>query len=688
MGSFFTNVQVRGASIEPLIDAIRASARDAGLDEVGGGSSDPVPDRVVHVLPPDAGGWIAVYDEATESQDVATLEALGTLASRALDTHAFSVLVHDSDVLDLRLYERGARIDRYDSCPGYFGDRPSKRAKEEAAGQPDRWRPLLIEGASVDDLRAAWTGGLHAEAVLARTCELVGCDSSRAFMAHRYLGDLGVPDGALKLAFRSRVRPQYERAAEGPPSLEAAAYPGDAPLRQAIGDALRVGFSTRNVGGASTGLSVVVWGSALDAQLVELDRFEVLIGDVMSGARHEHVTPEATRSTTGQALRVARLPDRAIPAGSAATMSFGPGVDVTKLMQAMQASTVHVNVLGRVVKEGEGELHVALVPDANREGAGATQVRLAIDPPLPRPLRAGTMERFGGNVSHALRPLQGDRYLGVLVSFAVDRRESALVAREALTRALAVLGTGGYVQRATYHRAPAKRPGAGAGQVKTLLSGKRFEGLVDSMRDELAVMLEVRPTKATFDEEHGPIAASWGVAFGTGVIAMQDDERAPVLALFADTSSLESSTVHGLSEAWSKLVDEVAARDALLQATLFRSGWAPGMAGIGETPYESACDIDIFVVTLRQWSARWVRVPGNDRLWLGASLAAQLDAGARERLASIADVRDLGAGWRIALHAPSSAAALEEAIAALLPSAEDSHPVRDELFGRRRIHME
>ena len=102
MGAFFTNVQVRAgtAALDPLLEALRAGADADGIDEFEAGNE---PDRTILVLPPDEGGWVAIYDQRTESQEMEPLEALGKLASKALGVPAFSVLVHDSDVLDLRL---------------------------------------------------------------------------------------------------------------------------------------------------------------------------------------------------------------------------------------------------------------------------------------------------------------------------------------------------------------------------------------------------------------------------------------------------------------------------------------------------------------------------------------------------------------------------------------------------------
>lgn len=669
MGAFFTSVQVRGGERGPLVEALTADAREAGMDPHEGDGAD----RTVLILPPDEGGWIAIYDEATDSQDLDRLEALGALASRALGRPAFSVLVHDSDVLDLRLFRDGARVDRFDSFPGYFEGKASKKQKAEAAGHPERWREVLVSG-SVEDLRAAWTAeDLFAERALAETCELVGCDAQRAFLGYRNALGSPLPEGTITLRFRSRERPAYEAPVEGPPVFAQHAI-GPAVQPAAVGDALRVSCSTRNEGGAAIGLSVLVWGSAIDQELVEVGRFELLVGNVQAGAKHQSLMPERTRSTDGERMLVARCEDQPIPAGTNAT--FGPGVDPLAMRNAMMGSTVHVNVVGRVVRAGRGTIEIALVPHANEEdGATATSTTLAIDPPFARPLRALPSDPLFGQSSHLLRPLAGDRYLVLLIAFDASREASVPYARRAIEASLSILGARWSVSRTTFRRDPQKRRATGKGKAETLLRGKRLEGLLGMMVDELSVGLELR--------EEGPRAAGWGVALGTGVLPMMEEERAPALGLWADASALDAEKVSALREAWSSIASHAIASGEAAQAVLLRGGWTPAVASLSRTAYELVCGINDQVTTLRAWVRRYVRVPGNDRLWLGRELAERVTDEARAKLEGIASIEKIGDGIRIELADRAGAGALEEALAEWLPSREDAAPVAGELYKRR-----
>jgi hypothetical protein len=77
MGAFFTNVHVRAADGEAqatrtaILDALARLVTEKGLVPCAEGDK---PDRWIVVGP--AGPWIGVFDEATESQDVAR-DAIG-----------------------------------------------------------------------------------------------------------------------------------------------------------------------------------------------------------------------------------------------------------------------------------------------------------------------------------------------------------------------------------------------------------------------------------------------------------------------------------------------------------------------------------------------------------------------------------------------------------------------------------
>lgn len=676
MGAFFSNVQVRvgPGGFEKIVAALRADAASREMSEVDEAGD---PDRTVLIFPPGPGGFVSVYDEATESQDARALDALGALVSRAAEGSAFTVVVHDSDVLALALFAGGEVVDRYDSNPGYFGKKRKKRVERRV----DAWAPLLRSGVAAVDLDAVLADeDLFAEATLVKVCELVGCDPSRASTGQKYLScdPSPLPDGTITLCMRSRTRPAYETLAEGAPRFEAHMPYGPAAQALAEGDGLRLGFAVKNAGGVSRGLTITVWGSAIDAGLVEVERFETVFGNVLEGARHASHVPERRRAATGETLFVLELPQQELVAGAPMT-GFAPGMDVRKMMSASMRSRVHVNVTGRVVQAGKGTLFAGFVPHAAREeGAHAGQYDLTVDPRFARPLRFPVDEAMRGGSSHLLRPLAGTKYLVAMASIDGPRADAARFAAQALERMLEVQGTSGNASTVVYRKPSGdemQRPRSGAGKVTTLLRGKRRDTLTAAMGEEALVDVTVREGPA-FDPETGPNLGLWGVSFGASVLGDRDDARVGALTVWIDAEAAGEARTCEVRAMLVGLLDEIMRADGV-QASLFRCG---ATAPAYSSAYEDACSAPHDVRTGRSYVRRWLRVPGNDTLWLGPSLLSHLPAAARSALEAIATVEPCGPASRIGLSDAKHAQLLEEAVAALLPTAQEARAAAMELI--------
>jgi hypothetical protein len=88
MGAFFTNCNVRATDTAKCAKALASliSSRAFMTDSKN--------------------GWITVYEEGSESQDIDILRRLAKALSAELKTVAIAVLVHDSDVLQYLVYEK------------------------------------------------------------------------------------------------------------------------------------------------------------------------------------------------------------------------------------------------------------------------------------------------------------------------------------------------------------------------------------------------------------------------------------------------------------------------------------------------------------------------------------------------------------------------------------------------------
>ena len=101
MGSFYTNITVKGAFQQELADFIQAQGRIAYVSNT-------------------VRGYTVVFDEKCEEQDTRVLAKLASKLSKKLRCRALAVLNHDDDILLYQLYENGKLADEYDSCPDYF----------------------------------------------------------------------------------------------------------------------------------------------------------------------------------------------------------------------------------------------------------------------------------------------------------------------------------------------------------------------------------------------------------------------------------------------------------------------------------------------------------------------------------------------------------------------------------------
>jgi hypothetical protein len=110
LGSFFTNIQVHVGEIPPdearrtVIRAIQDHAARSGLETVPGEPAE----RSVPIGPASHAPWISVFDEAGDDQDGDRLRELAEALSAPASV-ALGILVHDSDILELRLCRAGAR---------------------------------------------------------------------------------------------------------------------------------------------------------------------------------------------------------------------------------------------------------------------------------------------------------------------------------------------------------------------------------------------------------------------------------------------------------------------------------------------------------------------------------------------------------------------------------------------------
>ncbi len=175
MGAFFTNCNVRTTDTAKCAKLLESSI---GLRALMTDSKN---------------GWVTVYDEESESQDINTLRRLAKKLSAELKTVAIGILVHDSDVFQYLIHKNGELVDQFDSKPDYFGP-VSDAQRKEWRGDFGKLLPYAIKGTAISDFkRAAKKQCVVEEERVGEFSKLLGIDPSRAKTGFKYLQETRHP---------------------------------------------------------------------------------------------------------------------------------------------------------------------------------------------------------------------------------------------------------------------------------------------------------------------------------------------------------------------------------------------------------------------------------------------------------------------------------------------------------------
>jgi hypothetical protein len=514
------------------------------------------------------------------------------------------------------------------------------------------WLDLLVAPGTRADLEAVFGDrSVFAEAALEPLGRALGLPADRLQTGYRYLSEDELPADTVALRY-AHTAPAAAVPA-GPPLLRTGledaasgfmvALPGP-PLQVAEGAEVRGALTTRNAGGGGRGLrvEVVPAGGVVSWQLAQL-----VVGDPRK------LQVRRAGGAAGAALLEAPLvegmalfPDAALPPGGATapTLPITSTAALHRMMDAQYASQVHVNLVGQAVARGEGRWQIRLVPLTPGAGAATGEVQVVVKGTEGRPLRAPA------EVSPLLlAPLEGRQQLVLLlvssddeVGRAVDRLNRVLMAVAGFFPA------DGKISGATF--VPAPTPRQSSVKAAGYLSGKRWAGVVESLRQE-ATLAQVSFGAA----DGGPAVPRAQLSLGRGIIPGPTSRVALVIGFRADSVDVDAAAT-----ALRTAVDAVFAGGEGAQALLTRWRDVPM---VDSTPYELACGVHGQCTLEAGWVDRWLRAVAEGMLWMGPTLVARVD---RPALAAAAQVRELGTSLAVEVQ---DVAAVERGLADLLPDA-------------------
>ena len=133
-------------------------------------------------------GWTSIYEERASQQDDQQIRRLAGEISRDLKVPTIAFLVHDSDFVCYWLYDSGALLDEYNSCPDYFDDEGAEPIGSQ--GSPGTLLPFCRAEITPEQIEAILgRQTIFAEETVQQLALALGIDPGRALCDYSDVAD-------------------------------------------------------------------------------------------------------------------------------------------------------------------------------------------------------------------------------------------------------------------------------------------------------------------------------------------------------------------------------------------------------------------------------------------------------------------------------------------------------------------
>ncbi|MBM7568630.1 hypothetical protein [Paenibacillus sacheonensis] len=373
MGAFFANVQVftgsmdNGEAVLHIQSAIRSWMKQTGYEEIPENDHSEA-DRTFLVGEVYNGRWLTVYDQELASQD-GTLEELAAFISRESSAPTVGVLVHDSDLMLLRLFEQGKRIDTVVNDLTMYNEMFGKSRKRN--GSLNKWKPFLLPGRSEQELRQAWEKRtVFAEENVAAVAETVGWHPEECSSDYQRIEESSLSTLYTSLRFReiNKRPPHFEE--NGPPKLTYTGYRTF--IQCSSGQVVTERFGLRNQGRRFTGLQVAIWGDTLSKGWMEVVEAKLVVTSPDYRSRQEIAgsLEEGWIETSEDRIPGMYLdfPDIDFPDGIRILRAVANNKEARNLDKRLKTTNIDLHLSYKGISKGEGTLSHAFIPHDHPEG--------------------------------------------------------------------------------------------------------------------------------------------------------------------------------------------------------------------------------------------------------------------------------------------------------------------------------
>jgi len=132
MVAFFDSILIRIANADSVKKALEQVAKEEDCK---------------FLLGPAINGWVSIFPN-----EIGRKEPISEKIAKFVPNDVLHLMVYDDDIFYYYFYRGGQLIDRYNSCPDYFGE-VSDDEKQKCQGHPERFQDLLPNPKSISELQ-------------------------------------------------------------------------------------------------------------------------------------------------------------------------------------------------------------------------------------------------------------------------------------------------------------------------------------------------------------------------------------------------------------------------------------------------------------------------------------------------------------------------------------------------------
>lgn len=353
MGAFFANLQIKRPDSDyeqKTIDIIVQYYKEQGYKIV---DNEKDADKSIIIAREKTDLWYSIYDEDFDL-NLQKANNPAPLLADLLKTEILSILVSDSDYLDISLHDKDKST--------YSINNMNDNMEFTFTGL-NKWNTILLNNNTIENIVEIFNNkNILVEEYLDQLAPLIGLSPLYCKLGYEYYQQLA-PDKGLKLHFAKKEKELQVKPEQ--PNLIFSAYVTQYNLK--IWEFHPVSFMISNKGALSGGMTIIMVGDAIEYEMIDISKMQIKIGG--NGSTTE-VSCKKTHSTDNRKIIVAELNNIVIPEGSILS-SNASTKEYKKYIEKMYQSAITLNMEIEGIKQGEASFSVFAIPSPQGCGQSA-----------------------------------------------------------------------------------------------------------------------------------------------------------------------------------------------------------------------------------------------------------------------------------------------------------------------------